>query len=80
MEPVIDHIQITVRDLDAAAAFYDRLMPLLGFDSVTVNVSFDSSSESGMTSRVSVPLVFRLPACRASSNCAGPALQPASPS
>ena len=32
MEPVIDHIQITVRDLDAAAAFYDRLMPLLGFD------------------------------------------------
>src|SRR5262245_25516441 len=32
MEPVIDHIQITVRDLDVAAAFYDRLMPLLGFD------------------------------------------------
>lgn len=32
MQPVIDHIQITVRDLDAAAAFYDRLMPLLGFD------------------------------------------------
>ena len=32
MEPVIDHIQITVRDLSVAAAFYDRLMPLLGFD------------------------------------------------
>jgi len=32
MEPVIDHIQITVRDFAAAAAFYDRLMPLLGFD------------------------------------------------
>lgn len=32
MEPVVDHLQITVRDLDAAAAFYDRLMPLLGFD------------------------------------------------
>jgi catechol 2,3-dioxygenase-like lactoylglutathione lyase family enzyme len=31
MEPVIDHIQITVRDLAVAAAFYDRLMPLLGF-------------------------------------------------
>lgn len=31
MDPVIDHIQVTVRDLAAAAAFYDRLMPLLGF-------------------------------------------------
>jgi catechol 2,3-dioxygenase-like lactoylglutathione lyase family enzyme len=32
MEPVIDHVQITVKDLDVAVAFYDRLMPLLGFD------------------------------------------------
>lgn len=32
MKPVIDHIQITVRDLRVAAPFYDRLMPLLGFD------------------------------------------------
>jgi catechol 2,3-dioxygenase-like lactoylglutathione lyase family enzyme len=32
MQPVVDHIQITVRDLDLAASFYDRLMPLLGFD------------------------------------------------
>src|SRR5689334_12213633 len=32
MEPVIDHIQITVGDFPAAVAFYDRLMPLLGFD------------------------------------------------
>lgn len=32
MEPIVDHIQITVRDLDASAAFYDRLMPLLGYD------------------------------------------------
>jgi catechol 2,3-dioxygenase-like lactoylglutathione lyase family enzyme len=31
MEPVIDHIQITVRDLAQAIQFYDRLMPLLGF-------------------------------------------------
>ena len=31
MEPVIDHIQITVRDLSVAEPFYDRLMPLLGF-------------------------------------------------
>ena len=32
MEPVVDHIQITVRDLDRAVAFYDRFLPLLGFD------------------------------------------------
>src|SRR5205823_6721970 len=32
MEPVIDHIQITVRDFPVAVAFYDRLMPLLGFN------------------------------------------------
>lgn len=31
MKPVIDHIQITVRDLSVAEPFYDRLMPLLGF-------------------------------------------------
>ena len=32
MEPVIDHIQITVGDFPVAVAFYDRLMPLLGFN------------------------------------------------
>jgi catechol 2,3-dioxygenase-like lactoylglutathione lyase family enzyme len=32
MEPIIDHIEITVRDMDTALPFYDRLLPLLGFD------------------------------------------------
>jgi catechol 2,3-dioxygenase-like lactoylglutathione lyase family enzyme len=32
MEPVIDHIQITVKDMSVAVRFYDQLMPLLGFD------------------------------------------------
>lgn len=32
MQPVIDHIQITVREMGVAVPFYDRLMPLLGFD------------------------------------------------
>lgn len=32
MKPIIDHIQITVRDLAVAEAFYDKLMPVLGFD------------------------------------------------
>ena len=32
MKPIIDHIQITVKDLKVAEAFYDKLMPILGFD------------------------------------------------
>jgi catechol 2,3-dioxygenase-like lactoylglutathione lyase family enzyme len=32
MEPFIDHIEITVRDMGTAVPFYDRLLPLLGFD------------------------------------------------
>ncbi|MFQ6610842.1 MAG: VOC family protein [Fidelibacterota bacterium] len=32
MEPIIDHIEITVRDMDAAVHFYDRFLPLLGFN------------------------------------------------
>ena len=32
MEPIIDHIQITVRDMSIAVPFYDKLLALLGFD------------------------------------------------
>ena len=32
MEPVIDHVPVTVRDLRVAESFYDKLLPLLGFD------------------------------------------------
>ncbi|MCZ4408384.1 VOC family protein [Cryomorphaceae bacterium 1068] len=32
MEPIIDHIQITVKNLEKAEAFYDAFLPLLGFD------------------------------------------------
>lgn len=32
MQPVIDHIQITVKDIKQAEKFYDKLMPILGFD------------------------------------------------
>ena len=32
MEPVVDHIQLTVKDMAVAVPFYDRLLPLLGFD------------------------------------------------
>ena len=32
MEPVLDHIQITVKDMAVAEPWYDQVMPLLGFD------------------------------------------------
>ena len=32
MKPIIDHIQITVKDMKVAEAFYDRFLPILGFD------------------------------------------------
>lgn len=32
MLPIIDHIQITVKDLSEAEPFYDALMTILGFD------------------------------------------------
>jgi len=32
MKPVIDHIQITVKDLSVAEPFYDKFLPVLGFD------------------------------------------------
>ncbi|QQO07568.1 VOC family protein [Breznakiella homolactica] len=32
MKPIIDHIHITVKNLDEAEKFYDVLLPLLGFD------------------------------------------------
>lgn len=32
MKPAIDHVQITVADMATALPFYDRVMPLLGFD------------------------------------------------
>lgn len=32
MEPIIDHIYITVQDLDWAEQFYDKFLPIVGFD------------------------------------------------
>ncbi|UCH85036.1 MAG: VOC family protein [Candidatus Latescibacterota bacterium] len=32
MEPTIDHIQITVKDMSVAVPFYDKFLPLLGFN------------------------------------------------
>lgn len=32
MVPMIDHIHITVEDIDRSERFYDKLLPLLEFD------------------------------------------------
>jgi catechol 2,3-dioxygenase-like lactoylglutathione lyase family enzyme len=32
MKPIIDHIQITVKDMKIAESFYDKFLSLLGFD------------------------------------------------
>lgn len=32
MKPKIDHIHVTVADIKRAEAFYDELLPILGFD------------------------------------------------
>lgn len=32
MDPIIDHIQITVKDLVVAEKFYDKFLPIIGFD------------------------------------------------
>jgi catechol 2,3-dioxygenase-like lactoylglutathione lyase family enzyme len=32
MQPIIDHIQITVKEMTVAVPFYDKFLPLLGFD------------------------------------------------
>jgi len=31
VEPIVSHIEITVRDMEKAVPFYDRLLPLLGY-------------------------------------------------
>lgn len=42
MEPIVDHIQITVRDMAVAIPFYDALLPLLGFNGRRAAARIDS--------------------------------------
>ena len=32
IEPIIDHVEITVKDMAQALSFYDKFLPLLGYD------------------------------------------------
>jgi catechol 2,3-dioxygenase-like lactoylglutathione lyase family enzyme len=50
MEPFIDHIEITVRDMSTAVPFYDRLLPLLGFDLVKRSEAFIEQHEKHVVS------------------------------
>jgi hypothetical protein len=45
MEPVIDHIEITVKGMEVAVPFYDKLRPLLGFDIRSKNRAFIEEHE-----------------------------------
>ena len=38
VEPLIDHIQTTVKDMSLAVPFYERLLPLLGFDGIKYEI------------------------------------------
>jgi catechol 2,3-dioxygenase-like lactoylglutathione lyase family enzyme len=50
MEPFIDHIEITVRDMSTAVPFYDRLLPLLGFDLAKRSEAFIEQHEKHVVS------------------------------
>ena len=32
VEPIVSHSEITVRDMQQAVPFYDKLLPLFGYD------------------------------------------------
>lgn len=58
LEPVIDHIQITVKDIAAAEAFYDKLMPLLGFDLSQKSKGYVSAHEFQVVEYCHPSLIF----------------------
>ncbi|MDR3319247.1 MAG: VOC family protein [Clostridiales bacterium] len=45
MNPIIDHIDITVGDLKEAVRFYDLLMPLLGFDLAKKRETYEADDD-----------------------------------
>lgn len=66
MEPVIDHIELTVADMDRAVAFYDRLMPLLGFDLAKRSRAYLESHDFDVAEYVHPRLCFAINSPRAS--------------
>jgi catechol 2,3-dioxygenase-like lactoylglutathione lyase family enzyme len=45
VEPLIDHIQTTVKDMSLAVPFYEKLLPLLGFDNSKKGVAIIEEHE-----------------------------------
>ncbi|MDR3264033.1 MAG: VOC family protein [Clostridiales bacterium] len=45
MQPIIDHIDITVNDLTEAEKFYDKVLPLLGFDLKEQRHAFEEADD-----------------------------------
>ena len=62
MEPLIDHIEITVRDMDAAVAFYDRFLPLLGYDLSRRSEAFIERHDGGYRGKPPDDLIAQLEA------------------
>ncbi|WP_321344713.1 VOC family protein [uncultured Draconibacterium sp.] len=45
MQPSIDHIEITVKDLEETVSFYDQFLPLLGFSLDKKTAAYIASHE-----------------------------------
>lgn len=60
MIPIIDHIQITVKNLDQAEKFYDSLMPILGFDLEKKSKGTVSAHEFDVIEYVHPKLIFAI--------------------
>jgi catechol 2,3-dioxygenase-like lactoylglutathione lyase family enzyme len=65
MEPIIDHIQITVRDMAVAVPFYDKLLPLLGFDPQRKRTAVIKQHEFHVAEYVHPRLAFAITSPRA---------------
>jgi catechol 2,3-dioxygenase-like lactoylglutathione lyase family enzyme len=60
MEPIIDHIQITVRDMAVAVPFYDDFLPLLGFDLRGKNTAVIETHEFQVVEKVQPRFAFAI--------------------
>lgn len=65
MEPIVDHIQITVRDMAVAVPFYDRFLPLLGFDPARRSSAVIDEHEFHVVEYVHPRLAFAITSPRA---------------
>ncbi|MCB0794501.1 MAG: VOC family protein, partial [Flavobacteriales bacterium] len=66
MEPIIDHIQLTVRDLAVSEAFYDKLLLLLGYDLAKKNKGRVEAHDFDVVEYVHPKLVLGINSPRAS--------------